>query len=143
MNEPEINLEAIKELAQDFIKQQTVIWSSTRYYNQSGLAIDKREIAHGDRPEDFAEYIAYGTAELKYDLSDIPQGVKPPPKQSRFAVAIEAKTIIEAFEKAPEILESEAGRIQEQFSKDIEESKKNIINARESEKLRRKLLGGA
>jgi hypothetical protein len=144
MSEPEINLEAIKEIAQDFIKKSTVICKSTRYFNQSGTTIDHREIVHGDRPENFVEYIAYGSVELKYDQGVGPQGQPLPPvrKQHPIMVPVEANSILEAFEKAPGLLEEESNEVSKQFDDAMEKAKRNVINAKESEKLRRKILGG-
>lgn len=143
MNEPEINLEAIKEIAQDFIKQQTVICKTTRYFDQSGLTIDHQEIVHGDRPENFAEYVAYAVVKLEYDQGRDPQGRQLPPvrRQHQIALPIEATSIVEAFEKAPIPLEEEANEVRKQFSEAMEEAKKNAINAMESDKIRKKILG--
>lgn len=143
MQEPEINLEAIKEIAQDFIKQQTVICKTTRYFDQSGLTIDQQEIVHGNRPENFAEYVAYAIVKLEYDQGQDPQGRQLPPvrKQHQIALPIEATSIVEAFEKAPGPLEEEANVVRKQFSEAMEAAKRNVINAKESEKLRRKILG--
>lgn len=142
--QPQIDIAAIAAAAGQEMRPK-VIWTSQRYFNQDGLCIEQRTIVSfkGDESalKDFAYFVAFGSVIMELDQGKDAQGRPLPKKEKKqpLAVAVEAKDIAEAFEKAPALIEKEAEECKTSFAMHVENARKAAIEQRAQEALRRKL----
>jgi hypothetical protein len=141
--QPQVDIAALAAAAGQEMRPK-VIWTAQRYFNQDGLCIEQRTIIKGDETalKDFAYFVAFGSVVMELDQGKDSQGRPLPKKEKRqpLAVAVEAKDILEAFEKAPALIEKEAEECKVSFAAHVENVRKAAIEQRAQEALRRKLV---
>jgi hypothetical protein len=98
------------------------IFTSKNYFNQTGLRIEEYELISGKFPKGFPKFVAHGFVVITLPTPQgkiLKKGEKPPQHKQPLDLPVEAINIIDAFIKAPALLQAAAEKFQEQFEEDM------------------------
>ena len=97
-------------------KPQFII-AHKQHFNQDGLQIDETEVISGTLPPNFPRFIARVVVTVELPVpADCPANQEKPKHKQPVQVPIDAATIVEAYEKAPALLQETANRFQQHFN---------------------------
>ena len=98
------------------------IFTSKNYFNHTGLRIEEYELVSGSFPEGFPKFVAHGAVVVTLPTPAgkiLKKGEKPPQHKQTLDLPVEAINIVDAFIKAPALLQAAAEQFQAQFEEDM------------------------